>query len=253
MGPQAEQPGERGVDVSAVCGASGGERPVGHVRDAVFAAEFLHRVVTVMDIEDVLHGCDIDLSVPTAEVLAADLRQADVPDLPLLLESLERADLIFDGHLPVDAVQVAELQSLHAQPTKTRLHTGAEVRGVAEGHPDVGGRAHDTDLRRDQQLVGVRVQSLLDQVLDGVRAVGVGRVDVRDAVLMDGLPEQADGSGTILRVAPATGPGQAQGAEAEAGDGLSGDLDRSGRGVHAALRVVCSRRRPIAGYGRQSG
>lgn len=80
-------PGERG-QTSPLCtvhGASGGEGPVGHVRDAVAAAEFLHGVVPVVDVEDVLYGRDAQLFVPPLEVLGVDLRQADVPDLPLLL------------------------------------------------------------------------------------------------------------------------------------------------------------------------
>lgn len=51
------------------------------------------------------------------------------PIFPSSFESQERADLVFDGHLPVDAMQVAELQPLYPQPVQAPLDGGAEARG----------------------------------------------------------------------------------------------------------------------------
>ena len=99
------------------------------------------------------------------------------PDLALVLQVLEHADLVLERHLLVDAVQLEQVDALEAEATQAHLGLLAQVLGPADRQPDVRPVPHQAGLRRDQDVVGVRVQRLADDLLADVRAVGVGGVD----------------------------------------------------------------------------
>ena len=61
------------------------------------------------------------------------------------------------------------------------------------------------DLGDDVQVVRVGMQRLADQVVDGVRAVEAGRVDVRQAQLHDGT-QHADRGAAVAGRPPHPGP-----------------------------------------------
>jgi hypothetical protein len=72
---------------------------------------------------------------------------------------------------------------MRSTPSRRRLisHWWRQERRVPDRYPLAGPRLGLTDLRRDQQVLGVGVQGLAQDVLD--EAVGVGGVNVLDAAL----------------------------------------------------------------------
>ena len=61
-----------------------------------------------------------------------DLGEADVPDLALVLELLELADLVGDRVVGVDPVQLEQVDPLEAEPAQAQLDLLAQVRRLAE-------------------------------------------------------------------------------------------------------------------------
>jgi hypothetical protein len=222
---ELEQPGKGCLKSGAAHKAARVERPVRDVRDAEVSAEFQSRVEVVPHVEGVLYRGYGDVLAREANVLGRDLGQADVPDLALALEGLQRAELVLDRHLRVYAVQVTEIQPLTAQSAQARLDAGPEIARVAVRSPDVGRGADHADLRGDEHVIGVRIQGMPDEGFSRVRTIGVGGVDVRDAVGVDRLAQHGDRGGEVFGVAPGAGAGQTHGAESEPGDGLAGDGD----------------------------
>src|SRR4029079_12368352 len=91
-------------------------------------------------------------------------------------------------------------------------------------------RPHQSALRRDDEVVRIRMERLGDQLLADVRAVRVGGVYVFAAEL-HGAAQHGARIVDVGGRAGDPGPGQAHRAEAEAVDlELPGDRERSGRG-----------------------
>jgi hypothetical protein len=114
-------------------------------------------------------------------------------------------------------VQLVEVDPLQAEVTQTQLDLLAQVFGAPDGQPGAGALPGQAALGGDDQVVGVRVQRLPDELLDGERTVGVGGVDEIDAQL-DRPAQHAHRLVAVSGLAPDAGAGQAHGAEAEAAD-----------------------------------
>lgn len=241
MGRQVQEPGEgrRGREGADV------EWAVGDVRDLHADAVAKGRIIGLGSVEGVLNGRDHDLLLGCSDLVDADLRETDVADLSRKLEGAEFADLVFEGDGRVDAVEVAEVESFDAEAAEARFDGRAQVLGVAERAPDVRGRAGQANLGGQQKLGRVRVQGLVDQGLGGGRAVGVRGVDVRDAVCVDGLAQDAGCRGQVLRPALDIRAGQTHRAQAEAGD-------RFARDEEAHIGVEPKRDDDVSGRTRES-
>jgi len=102
-------------------------------------------------------------------------------DLAFVLQQFQLADLIGQRHLRVDPVQLVERDALEAEVAQAQLGLLAQVLGTADRSPVAGTRPGEPGLGRDDEIVGVRVQRLLDQFFGDERPVRVGRIDEVDA------------------------------------------------------------------------
>ena len=137
-------------------------------------------------------------------------------DLAFLLQRDEFPDLILGGKLVVDAVQLEQVDGVHAEPAQAHLAFLAQVCRVAENRPHIRAGPQQSRLRRDDDAV-VRMQCLADQLLGDVGPVGVGGVDEVDAEL-DGAAQHANAFVAVVGRTPNAIAGQAHGAESQTVD-----------------------------------
>src|SRR3954469_25878808 len=145
-----------------------------------------------------------------AELLGTDVGEADVADEAVLAQPRERVDDLLEWSVGHGwRVQVVEVDVVQAEPARAHVRRVAEVVRVADGaHVGVLGAAADEPaLGGDDQLFWVRVQGLADELLVGVRAVGVGRVDEGHA-RGDNLSQQRDALVMVGVFAPDLRSGQ---------------------------------------------
>ena len=118
------------------------------------------------------------------------------------------------GNFVVDAVQLEQVDGVHAETAQAHLAFLTQIGREAENRPHVGPGAQESGLRRDDDAV-VRVQRFADQFLGDIRAVGVGGVDEVDAEF-DGAAQDANAFVAVVGRTPDTLSGQAHGAESQA-------------------------------------
>ena len=93
---------------------------------------------------------------------------------------------------PTADPQVDDVERVQAEVLEVLVDGLRELLGLQRGLPAALGAAPRADLGDDVQVVRVRVQRLLDELVDDVRPVEVAGVDVGDAQL-DGLAQDRDG------------------------------------------------------------
>ena len=103
--------------------------------------------------------------------------------LPSSCSALNSPTWSSSGYAGVDAVQLEEVD--RSTPSRRRLssHCWRRYGRVADRRPVAGALPGQAGLGRDHQVVGVRMERLLDQLLGDLRAVGVGGVEEVDAEL----------------------------------------------------------------------
>ena len=139
-------------------------------------ARFEHRFSgSHREVVHVLHRHDRRDLLGGLELLDVHLGQPDVADLALLLQLHELTDLVLGREFVVDAVQLEQVDGVHAEAAQAHLAFLTQVRREAEDRPLVGPGAQQAGLGRDDEPVRVGVQRLFDQFLGHVRAVGVRR------------------------------------------------------------------------------
>ena len=104
------------------------------------------------------------------ELVDVDLRQTDMADLAFLLQLDQLTDLVFQREFVVDAVQLKEVDGLHAEPSQAQFGFLTQVGREAQRDPHVGPGAQQARLGRDHQPV-VGMQRLADDLLGEVGAV----------------------------------------------------------------------------------
>ncbi len=230
-GRVGEQPGERdlagarvvlGGDLggrSAGLGeVAGGQREPGEEAEPVALADGEHAGrAAVGEVEAVLDADDVDDRARDVELLDADVGDADVADLALVLELLQGADGLLVGHLGIGRVQLVEVDPIDAQVAQRALAGIAQVLRARVARPLPRARALQPALRRDQQPLRVGVQRLGDELLADVRPVAVGRVDEVHAEL-DRAPDDRQRRVAIGRRAPGAGADDPHRPEAEPPD-----------------------------------
>jgi hypothetical protein len=121
----------------------------------------------------VLHGADRGDGPGDGELLERDGGDADVPDLALALQVVERADRLCVGDGRVGGMQLVEVDAIEPEPAQRRFAGGAKVAGAAVGRPPdqfpsgipaAGACAFVAALGRDKQAV-VREESFGDELL----------------------------------------------------------------------------------------
>ena len=114
-----------------------------------------------------------------AEGLGRGLGHAEMPDLALGDEVLDRARDILDRHAGIDAVLVEQVDGVDPQPLQRALAGGADAFGPARHALVAPGIRIDVEaeLGRDHHLVANRPQRLADQLLIGERPVDFSGVE----------------------------------------------------------------------------
>jgi hypothetical protein len=163
---------------------AGREREPRDEPDALLLGVLQQRLGVALDeLVEVLDGRDGRDLLGRLRLLDADLREADVADLALVLQLLQLGDLVLQRDGGVDAVQLEEVDRLDPEVAQGQLRLLAQVRRHPDRRPDARALAGQAGLGRDDHVVGVRVQRLLEELLGDHGAVGVGGVEERHAEL----------------------------------------------------------------------
>lgn len=201
-----------------------GEREEWQERDALLRGVLHYRiVVSRREIVEILYRGDRRGASGLVQLFNPDLGETDMTNLPLLPQLGECADLVGDGVDGVEAVELDEVDLLESEAAQTQFNLLLEIGGMPEHNPVCRCRAQIADLRRDDQVVAVRVQGLSDEFFALAQGVGVGGVDQlyaefdrsvqeRDRVrrVVGCAPDLGTGLGSV-----AGGVGQAHGAESD--------------------------------------
>src|SRR5579884_1377166 len=165
---------------------------LGAVVDDVIPAALGERVL-------VLYGGDRRDRAGLLDLLDAHLRQADVPDLPLVLVVLNGPDAGLDRSRSIDAMEVVQLDRVGLEPTEALLDLGSQHLGGGVVIAALGG--HHAAVRKRREGRGDRALALAS----GVQVCGVDHVDP--------CGERLAQQRTVLR-----GVGEPVGAQADPGD-----------------------------------
>jgi hypothetical protein len=103
----------------------GAEGAVGDESDRVRLALGEHVAPAAAgEVELVLHGADVSDRSGAGELLEGGTKDADVPELALALQVLERADRLCAGNGWVGGVQLVEIDAIESKPAQRRLAGG---------------------------------------------------------------------------------------------------------------------------------
>ncbi len=119
-----------------------------------------------------------------AELLGARLRNADAPDLALILDAAELTDRVLDRDRRINAVKIIEIDMIDAEPLQARLDGCArsERRPVVAGLPV-------RELAGDDETVAIFADRLAEQLLVMARAIadrGIEEGDTKIDRAVDG-------------------------------------------------------------------
>jgi hypothetical protein len=167
-----------------------------------------------------------------------------VPDESLLPQLGERLELLRDGarlrRLEAADAQVHDIQRVESEAPQVVVDLLAQLGGRAGVRPAALLVAAGADLRDDVQVVGVRGESLADELVGDVRAVEVGCVDVVDAQL-DGLAQHGDRRVVVLRRSEDAGARELHRAVADAGELDVGDAVAAAGEIVECHDIQCRR------------
>ena len=155
-----------------------------NVRKPVALAPVDERVVVPLgDAVAVLDRDDRhDLPRPI-ELPLADVREPDVPHLPLGTQLRQRAHGLLERHVRVYAVELVDVDPVEAEATQATLARPAQMLRPTIRMPAAVTRPGQPALRRDHHALGIGMQRLGDQPLAHLRTVRLRRVDEVDAQL----------------------------------------------------------------------
>ncbi len=153
------------------------------------------------------------------EVPAREVRAADVADLPLTDERVERLDRLLDRGLPVPLVHLVEVDVVDPEAPQAVVAGAHEVltreTRVVRSVPD-----REARLRRDEQSIAPPLDRCPDDLLGDAARVDVGGVDDVDTgvqAAIDEKPRAAPvGGSDLLEVSAATEGHRAQGERRDA-------------------------------------
>ena len=162
---------------------------------------------------------------------------------PLFLELAQDGELFVCGNLGIDSVELPQVDPVQLQSLQAGLELATKVFGPSILDPAIRTGALEAALGGDDQA-GIGVQSLCDQLLGDVRAIGIGGIKEVHSQL-DGPLEHADGFVTVSGWSPDAFAGQPHGAESHtvhreiATQGkAAGPGSRNGSGVRVAHEKI---------------
>ena len=103
--------------------------------------------------------------------------------LPAAISVLHRAGDVLDRHVRVDAVLVEEVDDLDAQPLQRGVTRLADVLGTAVHAGRLPVHDVEAELGGDHHPVAERLEGIAHDLLVGVGAVDLGRIEEGDAAL----------------------------------------------------------------------
>jgi hypothetical protein len=152
-----------------------------------------------------LQGRDRLHRVGLADGLGTGFRQAEMLDLALGDQVLDRPGHVLDRHVGIDAVLVEQVDHLDAQALQRGLGHLADVLGLAVDAAHAGialarafRRDVEAELGGDHDLVAERLQAFADQLLVRIGAVDLGGVEEGHAQL-DRAGQHLEGVGLVQR------------------------------------------------------
>ena len=185
------------------------------------------------------------------ELVDGHVGDADVTDLAGLLELDERTDRLVVRHARVRRVHLVQVDGVDAQAPQTLVAFLPDVVRVArrrQGHVPLEDLCRlEPGLGGDDEVLGIGVQRLGDDLLRLAVAVDVRRVDEVDAAI-DDAADQPAGLIAVTGAVGVAGAGDAHGTEAEAPDGeVATDGERADGvvGEHSAGHRRHSERRTV--------
>jgi len=111
------------------------------------------------------------------------LGQSEVANFARFHQLRHRTDRFFDRHSWIDAVLVIQVDSFHAQAFQTVIAARAEIFGFAvhAAHRRIRFAAHNSEFRRQENLVAQTANGIADQNLVIAVTVNVRSIKKRDA------------------------------------------------------------------------
>ena len=218
-------------------GEKAAERKERHIGDAVARQRIDQRVVGAMgEVVVILHADDRADAAGLGDLAGRDAADADMAHQAFALqlgEDRERLlDRAFGGRSVLGAMHAAEVDDVDhvaAKIAQIVVHRLGQLGGREGGQPRGIGTTARADLSPDDQVIGVGIQRLADDLVGDVRAVEVAGVDVvhagRDGRLQDGASRLG-----ILGRAEDVGPGQLHGAVAQPPHGAAAEGEGAGFG-----------------------
>ncbi len=117
---------------------TGSHREPGNEGDIVILAVLQHRFMLAIEkIVAVLHTDDGNCLLCPLDLGHRNFGEPDVPDLAFLLCFLQSASALFNGHLRVDAMELIQIDSFHAEIAQAHLQFLPQIFGTSDWRPGV--------------------------------------------------------------------------------------------------------------------
>ena len=126
-----------------------------------------------------------------ADRLHPGFRQAEVPDLALLNQLFHRPGHVFDGHVRIHPMLVEQINRFDLEPFERCFNDLFDVRRLAVQAARFAAVTIETKLGGDDHLTAQRSQRFANKFLVCERAIDLGGVEERDA-LLDRRPDQGN-------------------------------------------------------------
>ena len=136
-----------------------------------------------------LHRGDRLDRVRTANRLNPGFRQAEVFDLALGNQFLDRSCHVLDRHVRIDAVLIEEIDVIGPQTLQASVGHPLDMLGPAIGSATALASLKidvEAELCGNHHLVADRLERLAHQFFIRKRAIGFGRIEVRHATVVGG-------------------------------------------------------------------
>src|SRR4029077_20629161 len=182
------------------------EREVGHIGNALcgkivdeLIVAALREVVEVLDTDN-LRDCP-----RLGQLLGRDCAEADLLNEALLLEFSERGDGLFEWLVfrrgESTEPEIHDVKGIEAQVAQIVMYGIDNLLAGACVQTGTIGAAAPADFGDDHQIIGVRMQRLLNDLIGDMRTVEIAGVDVVHA-RCDSLAKNRDRTGSIAWRAP---------------------------------------------------
>ena len=156
-------------------------------------------VIEILDADNLRHGLRL------VELPGGDSAQADMPNQSLLLQFGERRERLFKGLIgwsgQAPEAKIDHVERIKLEIAQVVVHSVNDFLARASVRPGAIAAAARAHLGHDHQIVWVRMERHLDELIGNVRAVKVAGIDVVHPGC-DGLAQNRDRTGNVARWPP---------------------------------------------------